>query len=376
MARVGTEILREELRRRRASGDTSPQEVWVRFPRQLGDVIFTVPFFGALQRHWNAAATEEGAELKWIAVGHIIGAALFSEAKPDFIAESLIEAGGKGKPDPWHLLKLWRTRKPIAVLNLSQSVRLGLAAWMSRVPIRAGDIDNHLAFLYHYPFRYRDLPIHIAQRFEPLLLALTGHRDQRWVKLGPETLRGEGGLDLLKAEGWKGEPFVTLAFGTRGYGKRWFPEEDKWPRLARLLQDRGWTPVWLGGPDERELGGKLAALVPGSLDLTGRTILPQACAIQTVALGNVAVDTGLAHTGAATGRPTVTIMGASPDHLINPIGPMAMTVRASSVDLAPGQSEGLRTYGNSAHRLPPERVVFALEALLREAGVPEAARAD
>ncbi len=373
---MGTEILREELRQRRAAGDTSPQEVWIRFPRQLGDVIFSVPFFGALQRHWDAAAAEEGMSLKWIAVGHIIGAALFSEAKPDFIAESLIEAGGEGKPDPWHLLKRWRHRKPIAVLNLSQSVRLGLAAWMSRVPIRAGDIDNHLTFLYHYPFRYRDLPIHIAQRFEPLLIALTGHNDQSWVKLGPENLGGAKGMDLLRSAGWKGEPYVTLAFGTRGYGKRWFPEEEKWPQLARLLQARGWTPVWLGGPDERELGAKLAALVPGSLDLAGRTTLPEACAIQTEALGNIAIDTGLAHTGAATGQPTVAIMGASPDHLISPIGPRVMTLRASSVDLVPGQSAGFNTHGNSAHRLGPERVVLALEALLQEAGVHGAARAN
>ncbi len=361
MPRIGTDILREAL----AAG--ARPEVWIRWPRQLGDVMFALPFFGTLRESWNAAAAEQGAELRWIAVGHAIGAAVFAEAHPGFIAESVIEAGGVGKPDPWHLLRRWRKDRPAAVINLSQSVRLALGAWMAGVPLRAGISDNHLGLLYTHAFKYRDLPIHLARRYEPLLEQLTGRRDQQWLPLGPHNLGGAKGLDLLRAAGWDGRPYVTLAFGTRGYNKRWFPEQEKWPALATMLAEQGLVPVWLGGPDEVDLGRQLAAAAPGSIDLCGQTTIPEACALQAAAYGNIAVDTGLAHTAAATGRPTVALMGASADHLISPVGPEVVLLRGSAVDSRPGESEGFDTHGAVGHRVPPLRALNALHALARAA---------
>ena len=341
-------------------------EVWVRFPRQLGDVIFAIPFFGSLQRAWNAVAKDIGVELRWVAVGHAIGAAIFSEASPDLVAESVIEKGGSGKPDPWHLLRRWRQRRPVAVINLSQSVRLALAAWLARVPIRAGDVNNHLGILYHHSFTYRDLDIHIAERFRPLLQQLAGTDDLRWEPMTPERFGGRKGPEKLGTAGWKGEPYVTCAFGTRGYNKRWFPEEVKWPALARLLQGQGLGVVWLGGPDEQDLGRQLAVLAPGSYDLTGKTSLPEACALQHGAYGNVAVDTGLAHTGAATGRPTLTLLGGSQDPLINPFGPYAVGIRGPAAETLEPRA-AYETHGNPAHRVSPQRVANLLHALAAEA---------
>jgi len=353
----GTELLREALK----TGKAAP-EVWIRFPRQLGDVVFSFPFLGSLQREWNAAAAELGVTLRWVAVGHAIGAAVFNEAAPGFIDESIIETGGQGKPDPWMLLKRWRKVRPVAVINLSQSVRLALGAWMAGVPIRGGIADNNLSMLYTHPFKYRDLPIHLVQRYEPLLEKLTGSRKLLWLPITPERLGGAGGPALLRRNGWDGRPYVTLSFGTRGYGKRWFPEREKWPALARLLLAEGLAPVFLGGPDERELGAELAALAPGSIDLTGQTTIPEACAIQCAAYGNVAIDTGLAHTAAGTGRPTLTIIGDSPEPLISPQGPCALTVRGPVLDLTGDDAPG-DPCGSSSHRVSAERVLQLLKAL-------------
>jgi ADP-heptose:LPS heptosyltransferase len=361
LPRVGTDILREAL----AAG--ARPEVWIRWPRQLGDVMFALPFFGTLQETWNAAAAERGIHLRWIAVGHAIGAAVFAEARPGFIDESVIESGGVGKPDPWHLLRRWRKDRPAAVINLSQSVRLALGAWMAGVPLRAGIADNHLGLLYTHAFKYRDLPVHLARRYLPLLEQLTGSQDLRWLPLGPHNLGGGKGLDLLAEAGWDGRPFVTLAFGTRGQNKRWFPETQKWPALARMLAEQGLAPVWLGGPDEVPLGRELASASPGSLDLCGRTSIAEACAIQARAYGNISVDTGLAHTAAATGRPTVVLMGASMEHLIAPVGPEVVLLRGSAVDSRPGESEGFDTWGAVTHRVPPLRALNALHALARSA---------
>ncbi len=357
--RTGSVILGENLR----PGVT--REVWVRFPRQLGDVIFSLPFFGTLQARWNAVAREQGATLRWIAVGHAIGAALFSEAREDFIARSLIEKGGEGKPEPLALRKAWKAGAPVAVINLSQSVRLALAARMADVPIRAGIADNRLRLLYTHPFRYRDLDVHCAQRFAPLLELLTGDARLDWMRLGPHNLGGASGLELLKEAGWDGRPFVGLAFGTRGDSKRWRPEAELWPELARRILAQGLGAVWLGGPDERELGAQLAAQAPGSLDLCGRTSLPQATAIQATAYGTVAVDTGLAHTGAATGRPLACINVHSYEHLVAPQGPHVALLRPPVVAMDPAERDlGPDLRGD---RVTPAHVLNTLHLLAREA---------
>jgi len=337
----------------------------VRFPRLLGDVIFSLPFFGSLQRAWNPVAAAAGVRLRWIAVGHAMGAALFSEADPGYVAEALTESGGRGKPDPRSLQRRWRANRPVAVINLSQSVRLALGAWLARVPIRAGDVNNHLGFLYHHRFTYRDLPVPIVERYRPLLVQLTGQDTLCWEPITPERFGGRGALGKLRSLGWAGEPYVALGFGTRGDPKRWFPEEAKWPALARLLQAQGLAVVWLGGPDERDLGSRLAAAVPGSFNLTGQTTIPEACALQHGAAGNIAVDTGLVHTAAATGRPTVMLNSCSPDPLINPLGPLALSVRGPALDLDDRPAPGAQP-GGSAHRIPPERVANLLLALMAE----------
>lgn len=357
MEACGRDMLRDALQ-----AGAAP-EVWVRFPRQLGDVVFSLPFFGTLQADWNRVARDLGVDLRWIAVGHDIGASLFSEANPAFISESLIEQKGKGKIDPWRLARRWRKHRPAAIINLSQSVRLGFAAWLAGVPIRAGDVDNHLGFLYHFRFSYREHGNHLAIRFGRLLEHLTGSREMRYLPLTPDRIGGSAGMDLLRSLGWSGEPYVALAFGTRVANKRWFPEEETWPRLARLLMDQGFRIVWLGGPDEVPLGARLAALVPGSLDATGRTSIPEACAIQFHAYGTVAVDTGLAHTSAAAGRPTVTLFGPTIESFVSPQGPHALTLRPPAVDVVDGPTG---TSENGTHRLNPERVARLLHLLASE----------
>ena len=370
MARTGSELLRGVL-----AEDGQP-EVWIRFPRQLGDVVFSLPFFFSLQRHWNAVAAEAGKELRWIAVGHDIGASLFGEADPAFIAECVIESGGEGKPDPWHLLRRWREKRPAAVINLSQSVRLVFAAALARVPIRAGIADNHLRWLYTHPFTYRGLQVHLTHRYTSLVEQLTGSPDLHWELLTAARFGGEGGRAKLQAAGWDGKPYVCLAFGTRGDSKRWFPEQETWPALAKLLLDQGLDVVWLGSPGERELGRTLCERAPGSLDLTGSTTIPEAFAILREAYGTIAIDTGLAHLSAGSGRPTVTLNSHSPEKLIQPIGPFSTMLNGPMVDLFPGQSRGWSVLSPAMLRLPLGRIVSVLHLLARESKGAVLAPAD
>ncbi len=326
-------------------------------------MVFSLPFFSGLQCAWNQVAAERGTSLRWVAVGHAAGAALFQDANPELISECVLESGGRNKLDPWALLRRWRENRPVAVINLSQSVRLALAAWMARVPVRAGDVNNRLAMLYHHGFQYRDLEVPIVRRFGALLEPLTGqHNELTMPELNPDLLGGRRAPEVLRAHGWDGEPYVTLAFGTRGYPKRWFPEDEKWPALARIFMAQGLRVVWLGGGDERELGARLAALAPGSLDITGQTSIPEAVALQHGAYGNISVDTGLGHTAAATGAPVVTLMGPTREQYFTPQGPYSLTIRGLEV----GPDGAGDAHNSASHRIAPERVADLLHLLANE----------
>lgn len=366
MSRSGLDILRKEL----AGGGN--REVWIRFPRQLGDVVFAWPFFAALQRAWNAEADKLGATLSWVAVGHDIGAALFAEASPGLVSRCLVESKGQGKPDPWELGREWKDRKPLAVINLSHSSRLLFAAWKAGIALRAG-VDPSPKLLCHVSIPYRGRRDHLAWRFQDLLDLLAPGASLLLEPMTPARFGGHKALEILRTAGWKGGAFVTLGFGTRGEPKRWFPEREKWSELARIFLEQGLEVALLGGPEEQNLGAEIAALAPGALDLTGRTNIPEALALQHAAYGNVAIDTGLAHTGAATGRPTLCINMHRPrgqkvkedisEAQVGAVGLRVVTFRPPWLD-AEGET---RQSLSGSHRLEALRVANLLHALAAEA---------
>ena len=113
------------------------------------------------------------------------------------------------------------------------------------------------------------------------------------------------GLDASADEGTFRET-VVLAHGTTWRTKHW--PEPFWSSLARLATENGLVPVlpWVSG--ERGRAERIAATVPGArvcppMDLDAVMRLLAVCR------GIVGVDSGLAHLGAAMGRPTVMLFG-------------------------------------------------------------------
>ena len=334
-------------------------EVLVRFPRFLGDVIFVLPFVLSLQEAWDAEARAAGRPLRWVAMGHRVGASLFSEAAPDLFAEARFDES-EGKVGPFDLARRWRREgPPAAVIVLGQSARLAFAAWMGKVPIRAGIADNRLAALYTDSTPYRLRPRHLADRLDLLAEAL-GVPPLRFRRLGSRELGGGSGVEKLRAAGWDGsERLVALAPGTRGDFKRWQPEGEKWPELAKRLAKQGFRPVILGTAEEQGLAQAIRLAVPEALDLVGQTSIPEAGAVLEVAGAAVAVDTGLAHLASLVGCATVTLFGVSHERWAQPIGPWSMALRGSALACAPGAAPS-GDLDPSLRRLESSRVVQAL----------------
>lgn len=127
---------------------------------------------------------------------------------------------------------------------------------------------------------------------------------------------------------------VLLAHGTTWSTKTW--PEPYWIDLARHVADAGLTPVvpWVNGEKPRAL--RIARAVPQAhvcppMDLAGVLDL-----VGTVR-GVIGVDSGIAHLGAAFGRPTVMLFGPTDSRLTGCRGRYASNLSAS-LGCAPCQS--------------------------------------
>ena len=128
---------------------------------------------------------------------------------------------------------------------------------------------------------------------------------------GRETLAGEA---------------VVLAHGTTWRTKHW--PEAFWSVLARLVTDRGLVPVLPWVPGERGRAERIAATVPGAR-VCPRMDLDAVLQLLAVCRGIVGVDSGLAHLGAALGRPTVMLFGPTDPALTGCRGRLVRNLSAS-----------------------------------------------
>ena len=119
---------------------------------------------------------------------------------------------------------------------------------------------------------------------------------------------------------------VVFAHGTTWPTKHW--PESFWAALVRLALDQGFVPVlpWANG--ERLRAERIARGIPGAR-VCKRMDLDDVMGLLAHASGVVGVDSGLAHLGAALGRPTVMLFGPSDPSLTGCRGRYVRNLTAS-----------------------------------------------
>jgi ADP-heptose:LPS heptosyltransferase len=235
---------------------------------------------------------------------------------------------------PFSIRRYWGKASPLAVINYSKSDRIKLAAWMGGVPVRAGIADGSFNWCYQFSESYeKSLFSHRVFRYLSLTQWLAGPEvSLRFETLRPERYGGTSVMGLLKGIGWAGGPYVVFGIYPHQQNpeRKWLPGDDPWIRLAQMALRDGVTPVLVGGPEHRADIERIAS-ASGSLCLAGKTNLPQLLALLANATGTIAVDTGIAHLAAATGKPTVVIFGHGREHLDLPCGPKVIALRGNPV---------------------------------------------
>ena len=259
----------------------------------LGDVVHTLPAV--------ADAAARGARFDWVLEENYQPVAA-SAAGVDRVLPVAFRRWRSAPANAWPaartFLRRLRQRRYDMVIDAQGLIKSAVVARCAdgaeRVGLDAGSVRERPAVLAY------DRCIHVP-RFE--------HAITRSRRLFAAALRYDlpstepvFGLDTQLAS----SNSVVLVHGTTWDTKLW--PEAFWISVARRIAEAGLTPTlpWLGG--ERERAARIAAAVPAAkvcppIDING------ALELVASARGVVGVDSGLAHLGAAFGRPTVMVFG-------------------------------------------------------------------
>lgn len=270
----------------------------VRLPNFLGDVLFCTPALRALRR-----------------------------ARPDLSLTALVKPGVKGVVQAmpfFEEVRVLRGTGPSETLAEALSLRRSafegalifpkgfreaLLGALAGIPVRIGlATDRRSPLLTHpVPFGESEWHLHHVEQFAllltPLGLALGGE-SPFFPVAGRD--RGEA-AELLRACGVQG-PYVVLHAGASKPERAWGEERFAW--VARGLAGAGGPRVVLTGSEgEKELCARIAAAVPGAVDLSGRTPTGVLAALLEGAVLFLGNDSGPMHLAAAVGTPVAAVFG-------------------------------------------------------------------
>ena len=152
--------------------------------------------------------------------------------------------------------------------------------------------------------------------------------DLSWVLPKPSQTRPVPG-------GVRPKPYALFVPGGSAHrlDKRWSAE--RYGQLGKILAERGYDIVIIGGPQESALARQIQREVGHVRDLTGRTDFAKVAMLGAKAALVVGNDTGPLHLAAATGAPTVVLFSSASDpDLAAPRGHVTVLRSGSLSDLS------------------------------------------
>ena len=162
-----------------------------------------------------------------------------------------------------------------------------------------------------------------------------------------------------------GPTYVGLAAGSREARKNWSPAN--FIALAGMLARAGFTPVFLIGPQERDLLAVLRASVPAALFPEADPVDPDsklrrlelAMAIGRRLAVAVANDNGIGHLLGALGTPLVSLFGPSDPERWHPMGSARLVVRAQAFGAPPWMRSRSKRCSAAVNSLVADRYTAA-----------------
>ncbi len=302
---------------------TAPHSLLLVKPSSLGDIVHTLPALDALHRSWPETAIDWIVKPEWMPL--LEGHPLLRDVLPF--------------PHSWNS---WRTavrelrrRRYGMVIDLQGLLRSGVFSLLSGSPVRVGFANGREGSPWCYTHRIMPpdgpdhAPMHAIDRYLHLVGQLGVSTDRPRAFPLPSWPEAEAWADQL----WRQEridrqePVCVIHPAARWSTKRW-PAERYATLADRLAAEHGWRIVMVAAPAQRDqAAGVSRAMRERSIDLVGRTTLPQLAAVLRRATVMVTNDSGPMHLAAAVGTPVVALFGPTDPRAVGPYGTGHTVVR-------------------------------------------------
>jgi len=214
--------------------------------------------------------------------------------------------------------KRLRARDYRQAIVLPNSFKSALAPFFARIPRRTGYLGEQRYGLLNDIRRLdRRNPPHTAARYA----ALGADGESQVQTPRPRLSASPDNADALaRNHGLHfSPPAVALCVGAEyGAARRW-PAEH-FAALADLAAEDGYQVWLLGSPNDAAVAAEVAAAAnAATVNLCGKTSLPDVVDLLARAVAVVSNDSGLLHIAAAVGRPVVALYGSTPPAVAPPL---------------------------------------------------------
>jgi heptosyltransferase-1 len=275
--------------------EVSPRRIALIKPSALGDIVHSLPVLCALRSRFPDA------RITWV-----VNRSYEPLLRGHKALDATLPFDRSATKSPVKLLRFARRLRAgrfDLVIDLQGLLRTGLMAALTGAARRVGlSSSREGASFFYTDVVPDDWNAHAVDRYWRVAAALgAGDGPKRFdVPVEPDALAwADRQLGRLP------RPWLVFAVGARWLTKRWPPAH--FAALGRqAFQRAGGSAVFVGSRDESALAHRCAALLTGpTLDLSGRTTLPQLAAILSRADVVLANDSGPLHLAAALGRPVI-----------------------------------------------------------------------
>jgi heptosyltransferase-2 len=275
-----------------------------------------------------------------------------------------------GRPDAlrqWTLVKRLRERGFDVSVDLQNSRRTHLLAWLAGIPVRAG-YRRKCGWLLNRGVRLPRVVLAPIAHQHYLLQKAGIAPDGDALELWPQAADEQRAEALVRSLRTPERPLI-VGMHPGGSGrwqtKRW--DLDRWARVCDALAQRGVGVIVTGGPEERALGEALLRLTgrPPLVVIGQTTLMELACLIKRCD-AFMAHDSSSLHLASAVGTPAVALFGPTdPRRHLPPT--FAGQVIKKDVWCSPCYAARCRTITHACmKRISVEEVLRAVLGLLAE----------
>lgn len=246
---------------------------------------------------------------------------------------------------------------------LTNTFKSALIPWFANIPLRTGwKREMRGALLNDCRTLDKEKYPLMIERFVALGLpenATLPMLDSVWPQFSVKQARVVDALEKVKIE-LSEKPILALCPGAEfGPSKRW--PEAHYAEVAKEKLAAGWD-VWLfGGPNDKDVTEAIQNLTENQcVNLAGKTSLPEAICLMSLATAVVTNDSGLMHIAAALKKKCVVLYGSSSPDFTPPLATDAVVLR-TGIECSPCfERECPLGHWKCLRELDPKRVITAL----------------